>query len=191
MRHPTLLLPAAVALSGCMYEAPFPLGDASTAPFDQALLGTWEIANVDTVLVLVHRFNEHEYLAEWEEVTTGTGGVETRRDARARFFITVLDEVRFLNVQELGDTVYSFAAYSVSGDELRLRWIPNPTSGEALMPKPAPAPERGKARGLWQQAATGAELRATVYARRHDPLLFDEEETVLRRILEDTTAAGP
>jgi len=175
-----LLLPLVSALPACdYYYSPVPLADAADAPLDERLLGQWvaldddaeagllqEVAGADTVGIQVYRFSEHEYLIEWPEYVCRNFRTPELMDHRMRAFITVIDNVRFLNLQDIGDdTDYLIARYSFTPD-LRLDFIRD-GSGE---------------RGLGRKYRSSPELFAAVHARLNDPKLFDSDSVVLRSI---------
>ena len=170
MRRLSLLLILALALPACgIYDSAIPIDEPAAASFDPALVGSWlaESEEDADALVQVHRFNEREYLIEWSEVEHSTRAPQT-----ARAFVTILDDARFLNIQaldepELAARKFSFARYDLAGDILRVRWVATPGDDT---------------RGIEEQFASSAALRAALRARLHDPTLYADEELVLRRI---------
>jgi len=100
MRRHLLLTLALLLLPGCtIYTSAVPLAEAAAAPFDELLLGEWAGPDgdepADGLPLRVYRFNEHEYLVEWHELTSALSSDPPKRtDHRARMFITKIDSVR-------------------------------------------------------------------------------------------------
>jgi hypothetical protein len=173
------LLTLALLLPGCVYTSAIPLGDPAAAPFDQALVGDWIVESegaddeavgdalpIDSAGIRVHRFNQHEYLIEYHEWACAEFRVPRAVERRLRAFISTVDTVRFLNIQDIvGDTAYMFAHYTINGAELRLRFIADGSNG----------------RGLEGSHKTSAALLAAVRARLNDPELFEKGGMLLVR----------
>jgi hypothetical protein len=110
MQRLLLLLPLAVLLPGCAYTSPVPLGDPADAPLDEALVGDWvgeaeEGGPGDSATIRVRRFKQHEYMVEWHLWECQMYRPPQFRDRRLRAFITAIDSVRFLSIQDIqGDT---------------------------------------------------------------------------------------
>ena len=108
-------------LWGCPYESEVPLGKSSKAPIDQALLGTWRnTAEEEPFTMIIEQFNEHELLL------LGIENGKIHRDVM-RAFVTVIKDERFLNVQEIEDTLdergWFFVQYALAGDILTMRIV--------------------------------------------------------------------
>jgi hypothetical protein len=181
MRRLGLLIVLPFLLAGCdIYDSGVPLDEPTALSFDDSLLGTWVVVDDDmggdeAPVLEIRRFNEREYLLEWSERAVDPAGAPAEpvsAQDRARGYVTVIDDSRILNVQDLDEGTFTFARYAIAGSTLRFRMI-------------ASGPDE---RGLKEQFSTSAELRAAVRARLHDPLLYDEEETVAHRV---PRVAGP
>jgi hypothetical protein len=103
-------------LWGCPYESDVPLSKSSKAKIDQGLIGEWEHAEKDEAFTLIiEQFNEHELLI------MGMEDGEVQRDVM-RAFVTVIEDERFLNVQDTDvppdKRVWYLAKYTISGDTL-------------------------------------------------------------------------
>lgn len=181
MRRLYLLTALPLLLAGCdIYESGVPLDEPTAASFDESLLGTWvilddEMAGDETPVLEIRRFNEREYLIEWSERALDPAGAPVEpapAQDRARGYVTVIDDIRILNVQDLDEQTFLFARYTTADGMLRFRMI-------------ASGPD---ARGLKEQFSSSADLKTAVRARLRDPLLYEEEETVARRM---PRVAGP
>jgi hypothetical protein len=103
-------------LWGCPYESEIPLSKSSKAEIDQALLGAWKnTAEGEQFTMIIEQFNDHELLI------MGTEDGEVKPEAM-RAFVTVINDERFLNVQEIeksyDERVWYLAKYTISGDTL-------------------------------------------------------------------------
>lgn len=167
---------AILLLAGCPFASDYPLSDPADAPFDEALLGTWENADPegrDAFTLTIARFNDHELLGVGREERPEGIDVTT-----FRLFVTEIGTARFLNIMELtneGEPRWYFARYAVSGDTLRLRIV-----DDALFESTVPAD-------------AGA-LRAFFRAHFEDDALYGGTETgapstVLKR--RERAAAAP
>jgi hypothetical protein len=103
-------------LWGCPYESKVPLSKASKATIDPALLGDWRNTDqTEPFTMIIQQFNEHELLIM---------GAEDGRISRdvMRAFVTVIEDERFLNVQDADvppdKRVWYLAKYTISGDTL-------------------------------------------------------------------------
>jgi hypothetical protein len=108
-----LILPL---LWGCPYESTVPLSRNSKAEIDQALLGAWKnTAEGEPFIMIIEQFNEHELLI------MGMEDGEVQREVM-RAFVTVIQDERFLNVQDIDvppdKRVWYLAKYTISGDTL-------------------------------------------------------------------------
>ena len=103
-------------LWGCPYESKVPLSKVSKATIDPALIGEWEQTDEEEPFtMIIQQFNEHELLIMGEE-----DGMISRDVMRA--FVTVIEDERFLNVQDTDvppdKRVWYLAKYTISGDTL-------------------------------------------------------------------------
>ncbi len=126
-------------LFGCPLQSKFPLGDSNNAPMDERLLGVWIIEEPEELKngkLSIFSFNETEYYMESQEPKSGETG-------RSRAFITIIDNVIFLNFQEIehgsSERDYGFLKISVSSSNVLRIWsledglLPRkPTSTEDL-----------------------------------------------------------
>jgi hypothetical protein len=108
-----LILPL---LWGCPYESTVPLSRNSKAEIDQALLGDWKNTDqAEPFTLIIQQFNEHELLI------MGAEDGKINRDVM-RAFVTVIEDERFLNVQDIDvppdKRVWYLAKYTISGDTL-------------------------------------------------------------------------
>lgn len=172
MRRRLLPLPLLFLLAACAYTSRVPLAAPDAHAFDEALFGGWIASDDDSLPdagslpVLVTRFNEHEALVEWQRWACADFSVPRHEKRRLRIFLTRIDSVAFLNIQDIAQGGFQLARYTVSGDELRLRFIGDGSDQ----------------RGLDRIYETSNALRAAVRARLEDPQLYVKEETVLRRV---------
>jgi hypothetical protein len=104
--------------AGCPLTSEFPLGDSKGAPMDERLLGKWVESGSKKSprgTIAIYRFNESEYYLEVVEP-------EDKGTSRYRGFLTAVDNVRILNVQELHDKAsegkYRFVKISLSPDNV-------------------------------------------------------------------------
>ena len=109
-------------LWGCPYEAKVPLGKSSQAPIDTALLGEWKNAEQgEPFTMTIQQFNDHEFLIFGAELKSGTCNCEAMRA-----FVTMINDERFLSVQEIKGQSESrgwwIAKYIISGDTLTA-WV--------------------------------------------------------------------
>ena len=109
-------------LFGCPLESKFPLGDSNNAPKEERLLGKWIVIEPEEIKngsLSVFSFNEHEYYLEYQEAKGKTTG-------RSRAFITMIDNVYFLNVQDIEDRSserdYTFGKISVLTNNVLTLW---------------------------------------------------------------------
>jgi hypothetical protein len=103
-------------LCGCPYESKVPLSKVSKATIDPALIGDWEHADEEEAFtMIIQQFNDHELLIMGAEE-----GVIARDVMRA--FVTVIEDERFLNVQDTDvppdKRVWYLVKYTISGDTL-------------------------------------------------------------------------
>ena len=109
-------------LWGCPYEAKVPLGESGKAPLDATLLGEWKNAEQgEPFTMTIQQFNDHELLLLGAEIKKGSCECEA-----LRAFVTMIDDERFLNVQEIKGQSESrgwwIAKYIISGDTLTA-WV--------------------------------------------------------------------
>jgi hypothetical protein len=181
MRVPISILLLLPAFAGCgVYSSVVPLDQPGAAAFDEARLGTWEFVDDGSgdsepgepmlgPLVIV-RASQHEYDADWiDPEVWERDTVMVRR--HARLHVSVLRDVRFLNIFDTRDSTYAFAGYQLDGDVLRLR----------IMLGDSSPMNRSEAVIALGEHATSDALRAAVLASLDDPRLFEKEEIVLRR----------
>ncbi len=136
-----LLFLSLLVLSGCPLKSRQPLGDARGAPMDEKLLGEWAAAGpgkAEEGILRIFRFNETEYYLE------SFDGKDRKTD-RYRGYLATVDNVRFLNVQEIADKPsggdFHFARISMPDDNaLTLRIVEgdlpggeSATSGSGLL----------------------------------------------------------
>ena len=108
-------------LWGCPYESEIPLSKSSKAEIDQALLGAWKnTTEGEQFTMIIEQFNEHELLL----LGMKDGAID--RDVM-RAFITVIEDERFLNVQEIKETYdtrgWYLVHYALTGDTLTMRIV--------------------------------------------------------------------
>jgi len=103
-------------LWGCPYESECPLSKVSKAQIDPALLGEWKnTAEGEQFTMIIQQFNDHELLIM---------GIEDGKVQREvmRAFVTVIQDERFLNVQEIRPPGkkrgWLLVKYTISGDTL-------------------------------------------------------------------------
>jgi hypothetical protein len=109
-----LLLPLALALSGCPLVSDLPLSDPASARIDEELLGTWEAPDPDsgeTRLFRLTPYDEHEVLGQ--TIGEGAGPEDS-----FRLFSTRIEGLGFLNVRELGKGAMGWyiLRYAITGD---------------------------------------------------------------------------
>ncbi|MEJ2067043.1 MAG: hypothetical protein P8Y09_03635 [Deltaproteobacteria bacterium] len=112
-----LILPL---LLGCPYESGVPLSKSSKADIDQSLLGAWKnTAEGEPFTMIIEQFNDHELLL------LGMKDDKIERDVM-RAFVTVIEDERFLNVQEIKESPdergWYLVHYALAGDTLTM-WI--------------------------------------------------------------------
>lgn len=103
-------------LWGCPYESEVPLSKSSTATIDTALVGDWKNTEEgEPFTMIIQQFNDHELLI------LGMKDGKIERDVM-RAFVTVIENERFLNVQNIDvppdKRVWYLAKYTIFGDTL-------------------------------------------------------------------------
>lgn len=117
-------VPILLLLAACPFSSPWTLGDPAKAPLDSALIGDWSARDPESkqlVTITFLPYNAHELVAFSRDAEDPHGKVEAYRA-----FITVIDGVSFLNMQELGihaSRDWSYASYRIEGTALSLRFI--------------------------------------------------------------------
>lgn len=149
-------------LFGCPLESRFPLGESRHAPIDERLLGEWIIEEPKELKggkVSIFSFNETEYYMESHEPKNGETG-------RSRAFITMIDNVMFLNFQEIehasSQRDYGFVKISISSNNVLAMWGLEDT---LVSKKPASAEE----------------LYSFVRDNLKNPKLYGKEIIILRK----------
>ncbi len=116
--------PLALLLAACPYSSEWTLGDPAKAPMDSALVGEWNARDPESKQVVTITFlpyNTHELVAFSRDADDPHGKVDSYRA-----FVTVIDGVSFLNMQELGAQAareWSYASYRIEGKTLSLRFV--------------------------------------------------------------------
>lgn len=116
--------PIVLLLAACPYSSPWTLGDPEKAPLDNALIGSWNARDPDSnklVTITFLPYNAHELVVFSRDAESASGKVEAYRA-----FVTVIDGVSFLNMQELGEQPardWSYASYHIDGTALSLRFV--------------------------------------------------------------------
>jgi hypothetical protein len=156
-----LILPL---LWGCPYESTVPLSKSSKAEIDQTLLGAWKnTAEGEPFTMIIEQFNEHEFLLLGME-----DGKINREVMRA--FVTVIEDERFLNVQEIKETYdtrgWYLVHYALSGDTLTMRIVDD----KLFTKKP-----------LTSSQALSSFVKKNL---RNKDLYGDDAPTVLQRVVE-------
>ncbi len=110
----SVVLGVAFLLTGCPLTTDYPLGPSTNAPMDERLLGTWTVdkSSTDPELksMAVFAFNKNEYYVEW--VNKGDD-----EPSRLRAFITEIDNLYFVNVQDIeGDKKFIYCSFAVPSD---------------------------------------------------------------------------
>jgi hypothetical protein len=111
-----------------------PLAQESSAAVDKALVGRWactrnEDGGITRVDLLVLRFNDHTYYAEFSPSSLGQNGTRHNlSDAvlQYRMFTAIIEGERFMNFQGIGlndDRSYVFCGYKISNGNLILREV--------------------------------------------------------------------
>ncbi|MDD5170413.1 MAG: hypothetical protein PHN75_16475 [Syntrophales bacterium] len=118
IRNRLAVLPLLFLLTGCPLESTFSLGDSNIAQMDQRLVGRWVDAGSEKSAkgtLSFYRFNEHEYYIE-------TIDNENNKTDRFRGYLTLVDNVPILNVQEITENKSSrgflFIKVSIIQDNL-------------------------------------------------------------------------
>jgi len=116
--------PLVLLLAACPYSSVWTLGDPAQAPMDSALVGDWNAQDPESKQVVTITFlpyNAHELVAFSRDADDPHGKVESYRA-----FVTVIDGVNFLNMQELGAQAardWTYASYRIDGKNLSLRFV--------------------------------------------------------------------
>ena len=116
--------PIVLLLFACPFSSEWTLGDPARAPMDGALTGDWSAVDPESkqlVTITFLPFNAHELVIFSRDAEDAHGKVEAYRA-----FITVIDGVNFLNMQELGTPAsreWMYASYSIEGTALSLRFL--------------------------------------------------------------------
>jgi len=148
-------------LCGCPYESKVPLSKVSKAKIDQALLGEWNNTDqAEPFTMIIQQFNDHELLIMGAE-----DGVIDRDVMRA--FVTVIQDERFLNVQDIKESPdkrgWYLGKYTISADTLTA-W----TVDDKLFTKPV---------------TSSRALYSFVKKNLHDKALYgDDAPMVLQRV---------
>lgn len=125
----------ALCTAACPFESQVPLGEPVSGTLDARLLGLWtwiEPGGGSVGQFRVQRFNDNEYLADYEEF--GPKVRQAKRETYRVFGVRLGDEV-FLNVEQLrredDHPRFLFARYSFTDcGELSLRFV-----GEQAVPE--------------------------------------------------------
>ncbi len=117
------VLPLLFLLTGCPLESKYSLGESQSAQMDQRLVGKWVDASSDNSAkgtLSIYRFNENEYYIEAIDN-------DTNKTDRYRGFLTSIDNVPILNVQEITDKQsqmeFLFVKVSLSADNILMLYI--------------------------------------------------------------------
>ena len=110
-------------LYGCPYDSEVPLTRSEDARIDTELVGNWTFRGTtpaDAGMITISPFNERELvIILWEEGKNG-------RDYY-RAFVSIIDGVKFLNLQTIKPTVdkksWTLVNYSISKSELMIRIV--------------------------------------------------------------------
>lgn len=96
----TVLFALSFLCTGCPLSSQYSLGDSRGAPIYQDILGKWvdaEPGKTAEGAITIFRFNENEYYIE-------TFDNSNKKIERFRAFVTKIDNVSILNVQDLSET---------------------------------------------------------------------------------------
>ena len=115
--------PLLFLLTGCPLESKYSLGDSHSAQMDQRLMGKWVDASSEKSTkgtLSIYRFNEYEYYIE-------AIGIENNKTDRFRGYLTPIDNVPILNVQEITDKQtpmeFLFVKVSLSPDNILALYV--------------------------------------------------------------------
>jgi hypothetical protein len=115
----------AIPLIGCPVSGTSPLGNREDALMDDKLLGTWEAITIDKTEegnILIFQFNDKELYLEGK-------GKSDNSVSRSRIFITVIDNVKFMNWQEIKNynitKEYLYLKYNITDDNMLQLWYLN------------------------------------------------------------------
>ncbi len=142
-------------LCGCPLSTTLPLGPSIDAPMDSRIVGKWVFMEdagdtKEAAALSILPFNEHEYYAEVIE--------KGRTTDRYRAYLTVIEGVPFLNVQEIREDparrTFMFVKVSVSENTLALAVVE-----DTLASKKKPS--------------TSDELRQFIREHIENPSLYD------------------
>lgn len=122
-RYALAVLSLLFLLTGCPLESKYSLGDSHNAQIDPRLIGKWVDASPeksDKGTLSIYRFNENEYYIE-------TMDHDTRKIDRFRGYLTPIDNVPILNVQEITDKTsqmeFLYVKVTLSGDDILKLYI--------------------------------------------------------------------
>jgi hypothetical protein len=125
MRFPFRLaaLPLLFLLTGCPLKSKYSLGDSHSARMDQGLMGKWVDASPEKSAkgtLSIFRFNENEYYIEAIDH-------ETQKTDRYRGYLTSIDNVPILNIQEIMEKQspmeFLFVKVSLSPEKILMLYI--------------------------------------------------------------------
>lgn len=123
IRYGIIFIFLSLLLLGCPLDSKFPLGDSRSAKIDERYIGKWVVTELglsskETMRVLL--FNENEYYIETRVINEEHAG-------RFRAYITVIDNVQILNVQDIEENKskreYSFLKVSLGADNILTLWV--------------------------------------------------------------------
>jgi hypothetical protein len=110
-----------IILTGCPYESNFTLSDSNDSFIDPDLTGRWLVnpsSKVSRDTLIIIRFNVHEYYFESHEFKNSRPIIN-----RGRGFITLINNLKLLNLCDLNETgKFYFAKYVCSGEKLILNY---------------------------------------------------------------------
>lgn len=130
-RHIVILLLLSFLLVGCPVGSKYPLGDSRKVQIDERLLGDWrsiKSKDIGEGILKVFQFNENEYYMEIK-------GDNDNDVSRVRSFITIIDNVSILNIQdiknEFSSQKYVYIKYEMAKDNVLTFW----TMDSNIIPK--------------------------------------------------------
>ncbi len=120
-RHLVILLLLVLPLGGCPLTGNYPLGSRDNALIDNRIIGKWEAITTkesEKGNLRIYQFNEKEYY--FEAFTESDNSI-----SRGRVFITGIDNVKFMNYQEINNYKvmdgYVYIKYEIFKENL-MRW---------------------------------------------------------------------
>ncbi len=146
---PLLLL---ICVSGCNYTSP--ITDSGTA-IDTRLLGSWtgRDPNGSNPRLRFRKLNETEYLIEYFE------GKKAKDYGKG--FLSVIQDVRFINYQDAGNSKFMFAAYAFDAKGRLVLRFPDLKSPDT---------------------ASSFEIRQEIRRRLTEGSLFKQEATIWQKV---------